>query len=71
VSAVEGQSETAQSVLDLQNPWPNLAPLFKVIAIMGTCFVSSACYAFEDLVMLKTNKSLLVLAYSVCIDCID
>ena len=52
-----GQSETAQSALDLQNPWPNLVPLFKLIA-MGTRFVSSARYAFEDLVMLKKNKSL-------------
>jgi len=38
MSAAEGQSETAQSALDLQNPWPYLVPLFKLIAVNGNMF---------------------------------
>jgi len=45
VFAVEGQSETAQSALDLQNPWPYLSPSFKVIVINGNtfCFKCQLC----------------------------
>jgi len=38
MSAAKGQSDTAQSVLNLQNPWPYLAPLFTLVAINGNTF---------------------------------
>jgi len=38
MSAAEGQSETAQSALDLQNPWHYLALSFKLITINGNTF---------------------------------
>jgi len=37
-STAEGQPEMEESAVDLQNPWPYLAPLFKLLSVVGNTF---------------------------------